>query len=599
LWKTDGTAGGTSRIADLYVEVDLFKKQQMAALGDRLFFSAQTPAAATGYELFMSDGTAAGTRLVKDIQAGTAGSSPRNMTVVGQELYFLAGSNYSLYRTDASGAEPELVASGVPDNLNTMAVVGDYLYYETGSPIAGDDLWRVKAGSPAEHVASMDIIEGVYNIHNRLIVQTRTVETSVSSLYESDGTPAGTRQIAYLGFPHIAIAPLHETPFGAVFSAGPITYATDLTTEGTRRIMNNKSLSGVRVYHGVTYLQIATAGNLGVTDGLYVTDGTEAGTKQLRSGYFYLENNETIDGRMYFEGFGYESNRFGLWESDGTADGTREVTAIVPGPIEGNPQPMVDLNRTLLMVADDHGDHGQEVWRVNPDVVAPVVQDVAFRPGDGARPAVKVRFSERVAASLTAGSIELTGANGQAVATGPVTIDYDSASDTATFTFSAGLADGNYHLRVPPEMTSDPSGNVLAEARALDFYMLGGDANGDCKVDFNDLVSLAQNYNTVGGKTWVDGDFTGDGNVDFNDLVVLAQRYNTSLAEPGAVPAPAAATTSFASDWAALTNVAAPVTTPIEKKEKRKPLFSVKPVAKPAPAKKRAARAGSKPAPTP
>ena len=87
------------------------------------------------------------------------------------------------------------------------------------------------------------------------------------------------------------------------------------------------------------------------------------------------------------------------------------------------------------------------------------------------------------------------------------------------------------------------------------------------------------------GKTCVDGDFT----CDVNDLVVLAQRYNASLAEPGAVPAPAAATTSFDSDWAALTNVAAPVTTPIEKREKPKPLFSVKPVAKPAPAKKPAA----------
>ena len=135
-------------------------------------------------------------------------------------------------------------------------------------------------------------------------------------------------------------------------------------------------------------------------------------------------------------------------------------------------------------------------------------------------------------------------------------------------------------------MTSDHSGNVMGAARLLDFYVLGGDANGDRKVDFNDLVSLAQNYNTTGGKTWVDGDFTGDGDVDFNDLVVLAQRYNTTLNAPAASPAPESGSTLFAADWAALTSVAAPVTTPIEKKEKPKPLFSVKPVAKPAPAKK-------------
>jgi hypothetical protein len=54
-----------------------------------------------------------------------------------------------------------------------------------------------------------------------------------------------------------------------------------------------------------------------------------------------------------------------------------------------------------------------------------------------------------------------------------------------------------------------------------------GDATFDDTVDFNDLVKLAQNYNTTGGKTWEQGDFTADGNVDFNDLVKLAQNYNT------------------------------------------------------------------------
>ena len=65
-----------------------------------------------------------------------------------------------------------------------------------------------------------------------------------------------------------------------------------------------------------------------------------------------------------------------------------------------------------------------------------------------------------------------------------------------------------------------------------------GDANLDGSVDFNDLVKLAQNYNTAiptpsGKSAWVRGDFTYDGVIDFNDLVKLAQNYNTALpAEP-------------------------------------------------------------------
>jgi autotransporter-associated beta strand protein len=72
-------------------------------------------------------------------------------------------------------------------------------------------------------------------------------------------------------------------------------------------------------------------------------------------------------------------------------------------------------------------------------------------------------------------------------------------------------------------------------------YTLLGDANLDAVVDFNDLVRLAQNYNTTPSQAtnawWSLGDSTYDGVVDFNDLVKLAQNYNAGLpsqAIPGA-----------------------------------------------------------------
>jgi hypothetical protein len=64
-------------------------------------------------------------------------------------------------------------------------------------------------------------------------------------------------------------------------------------------------------------------------------------------------------------------------------------------------------------------------------------------------------------------------------------------------------------------------------------YTLGGDADLNTVVDFNDLAKLAQNYNvTDGNRVWTDGDFTYDGNVDFNDLAKMAQNYNTFLPSP-------------------------------------------------------------------
>jgi autotransporter-associated beta strand protein/T5SS/PEP-CTERM-associated repeat protein len=78
-----------------------------------------------------------------------------------------------------------------------------------------------------------------------------------------------------------------------------------------------------------------------------------------------------------------------------------------------------------------------------------------------------------------------------------------------------------------------------------------GDANLDGKVDFTDLVAVAQNYGaTVSSTTdswWTHGDFNYDGKVNFGDLVTLAQNYGS--AEPGA-PIPGAPE-GFAADTAA------------------------------------------------
>jgi len=62
-----------------------------------------------------------------------------------------------------------------------------------------------------------------------------------------------------------------------------------------------------------------------------------------------------------------------------------------------------------------------------------------------------------------------------------------------------------------------------------------GDANLDGKVDFADLVILAQNYGKT-GMNWDQGDFNYDGTVNFADLVILAQNYGQSFV-PAAAPA--------------------------------------------------------------
>jgi hypothetical protein len=61
-----------------------------------------------------------------------------------------------------------------------------------------------------------------------------------------------------------------------------------------------------------------------------------------------------------------------------------------------------------------------------------------------------------------------------------------------------------------------------------------GDANLDKKVDFDDLLSLAQNYGNTTTGTWALGDFDGNNTVAFEDLLALAQNYGFAGVVPGA-----------------------------------------------------------------
>jgi hypothetical protein len=75
----------------------------------------------------------------------------------------------------------------------------------------------------------------------------------------------------------------------------------------------------------------------------------------------------------------------------------------------------------------------------------------------------------------------------------------------------------------------------------------------------------------IGGRTFSTADFNYDGNVNFNDLVLLAQRYNTSLPPIPAPPAPSARVSQTVS--LASASLAAD--------SSRKSLFSTVPVARP------------------
>lgn len=89
----------------------------------------------------------------------------------------------------------------------------------------------------------------------------------------------------------------------------------------------------------------------------------------------------------------------------------------------------------------------------------------------------------------------------------------------------------NYRAVLTPGAVQDPSGHALATGHHLDLFILGGDANRDRKVDLQDLMILAANWQGT-GKTFSQGDFNYDSIVNSADLGILAQKWQHRLDAP-------------------------------------------------------------------
>src|SRR5262249_8127973 len=113
LWVSDGTAGGTTLVKDIWPGAVGSVPSGPAALGGpprpfpaggaRVLFAAGD--SSNGRELWVSDGTTAGTTLVANLRPGAASSAPAMITPVAGGAYFTADDGTSgreLWRVSAA-----------------------------------------------------------------------------------------------------------------------------------------------------------------------------------------------------------------------------------------------------------------------------------------------------------------------------------------------------------------------------------------------------------------------------------------------------------------------------------------------------------------
>jgi len=256
LWKTDGTAKGTTLVKDINPDLPPGARckqgdcgipkgwshpDTVTVMGKQVFFAADD--GKHGVELWKSDGTAKGTTLVKDINTVKGNSNPNDkgdainrsaevekLYVVGKTLYFRASDGkhgVELWKTDGTESGTKLVKDinpAAPASINTackrrkscvgsswvddITVVGKTaasrrIYFTAIDGKHGLELWKsdgtnkgtklVKSINPSSAREASEI-SNLVALRKRLYFTANDGKHGLE-LWESDGTNKGTKLV--------------------------------------------------------------------------------------------------------------------------------------------------------------------------------------------------------------------------------------------------------------------------------------------------------------------------------------------------------------------------------------------------------------------
>jgi ELWxxDGT repeat protein len=434
LWASDGTEAGTVLVKDIEPGADGSWPFSFAELNGQILFRAYD--AGHGYELWKSDGTEANTTLVKDIRSGSDSSNIWELTALGSWIYFRAFDGIhgnELWRSDGTEANTTLVKDirpGTESGLSLFgpsgfAVVGTTLTFFADDGTSGAEPWK-SDGTDAGTTLLADLNPGagssMFDLYGpitdlRIVWGGRWYFRALDSgfdveVYTSDGTPAGTQQLAEI---NTQTSAFEVGIWGSLFDAKPLAdrngtlffqasdgisgtelWKSDGTEAGTEQVADIVPGTGSSVPSEITPFGASLLFN--ATGELWISDGTEAGTSLLKD--LPPQNLTPFGGQAFFGGgdklwksdgteagtlpvrdfpptalsptqltpvgnllfyAGEGPNGSELWRTDGTAAGTVQVADIAPGPASSSPDGLTRVGSRLFFSADD-GSSGRELW---------------------------------------------------------------------------------------------------------------------------------------------------------------------------------------------------------------------------------------------
>lgn len=320
LWVTDGTAAGTLLVRELrpgyndpQSAFDL-RIDQLTALGDRVVFTAATKFNGNGWneQLWTSDGTAAGTVPVsfpgRDLSQADSVEvlGTRSVLLFPRPQAFVAArsgaAGYELWITDGrpEGTQRLLTSSRLEQGVErssqgTAAMLGYTLIYAGATLELGAEVWR-SDGTPEGTRLLKDLRPGTepapfggergrssfpsgfVRAGTRIYFTAQTDETG-TELWSTDGTAAGTRLV-------------HDFSPGELFPGQP--QNSDLRLDTAVELDGQLLFSAPQtILRDDQPVQVSS---------LWLTDGTDAGTRVFASEFSLSESPVTAGGKVWMVG---------------------------------------------------------------------------------------------------------------------------------------------------------------------------------------------------------------------------------------------------------------------------------------------------------
>ena len=392
LWRTDGTAEGTSLVADINPGPGHSFPAGLTAAGNTLFFFADD--GARGTELWKSDGTAAGTELVKEIAPSPFSNSAfATKAVLSGVFYFLTDDGthgQELWRSDGTEAGTRMVKDIHPTSgsrIRDLTVSGGKLFFFAFTETAGFELWSsdgteggtkmVKDIHSGSGSSFLSITQGdpIVDLNGTLLFAASDGSTG-RELWKSDGTEAGTVMVKDIMTGSESSAPSGIVVEGtkAYFSArsaanGFELWTSDGTPGGTAELKDinpagDANPRELRFSNGLLYF----SANSPLVEP-WVSDGTAAGTRMLADPDTRNDGSDphrftAVKDQLFFRADTPEEGRE-LWVTDGSEGGTRLLNDLRLGPDSGNPRELTATRDYLFYVYHAPGETADSLWRTD------------------------------------------------------------------------------------------------------------------------------------------------------------------------------------------------------------------------------------------